>query len=112
MAQTTVRVDADQIKDWPSFHRAFADAFGFPEFYGLNMDAWIDCLTYLDDPSSGMTKVHTTGSGVVSLVVDNAANFKKRCPEQFASLVECAAFVNWRRMEKGDVPVLDRKSTR
>lgn len=106
MAQPTVRIDGRRITDWPSFHAIFAEAFGFPAFYGCNMDAWIDCLTSLDDPSSGMTKVHVKGDGALSLVIEHAAEFKQRCPEQFTALVECAAFVNWRRHEKGDSSVL------
>src|SRR5438876_10180405 len=106
MAQRTVRIDGIRITDWPTFHTAFAEAFGFPDFYGRNMDAWIDCLTCLDDPDAGMTKIQVNGGGVLSLVIENAKDFKLRCPEQFAALVECAAFVNWRRIEPGDSAVL------
>jgi len=106
MAQRTVRIDAGRIKDWPTFHTVFAEAFGFPSFYGRNIDAWIDCLTCLDDPGSGLTAVHVNGDGVLSLIVENAGDLKQRCPEQFAALVECSGFVNWRRVEKGDPPVL------
>lgn len=99
-------MDGSQIRDWQSFHAVFAEAFGFPSFYGRNMNAWIDCLTCLDDPDAGLTTVHVNGGGVLSLVVDNAGDFKQRCPEQFTALVECSGFVNWRRADKGDPPVL------
>jgi RNAse (barnase) inhibitor barstar len=33
------------ISDWQSLHEESRQAFGFPDFYGMNMDAWIDCLT-------------------------------------------------------------------
>ena len=95
-----VRIDADRIVDWASFHEVFAEAFGFPKFYGKNMDAWIDCLSYLDDPNAGMTSIHVESGRVLSLVVEHASEFKTRCPEQFAALVECAGFVNWRVMEQ------------
>jgi len=36
----------------------------------------------------------------------DAAYLKKECPEQYDAVVECAAFVNWRRAEAGDEPVL------
>ncbi len=29
---------------------------GFPDFYGANMDAWIDCMFHLDDGESGKTR--------------------------------------------------------
>jgi RNAse (barnase) inhibitor barstar len=47
-----VDVDVLPITDWDSFHDTFAVALGFPDFYGRNMNAWVDCLTYEDD---GMT---------------------------------------------------------
>jgi RNAse (barnase) inhibitor barstar len=101
-----VAIDASEILDWPSFHSAFSKAFGFPTFYGHNMDAWIDCMTDLDDPSSGMSSVHAPPNGIVVVKVLNAKAFATRCPEQAAALNDCVAFVNWRRCEQGGAPVL------
>jgi RNAse (barnase) inhibitor barstar len=52
-----VRIDTTKIRDWASFHEVFSEAFGFPDFYGRNMDAWIDCMTSLDDPAAGMSRI-------------------------------------------------------
>ena len=41
-----VQIDGSAISDWNSFHDIFAAAFGFPAFYGRNMNAWIDCMTW------------------------------------------------------------------
>ncbi len=101
-----VRIDASRIVDWSSFHEVFAETMGFPQFYGRNMNAWIDCLTYLDEPEAGMTNIHAPCGGVVTLLIDNAEDFRARCPDQHAALVECAAFVNWRRIERGEPSVL------
>lgn len=101
-----VKIDANRIVDSASFHDVFAEALGFPGFYGRNMDAWIDCLSYLDEPEAGMTSVHAPPGGVVTLLIEGIADFAVRCPEQYADLIECAAFVNWRRVERGDPPVL------
>src|SRR5688572_23990452 len=101
-----VRVDGDRIVDWTTFYEVFSESFGLPEFFGRNMDAWIDCLTRLGDPASGMTKVHAEPGEVVTLVVDNVNRFAARCPDQYDALVECAAFVNWRLVEKGGRAVL------
>ncbi|WP_046658409.1 barstar family protein [Lysobacter capsici] len=94
----TVTVDADDITDADSFHAVFASAFGFPDFYGRNMNAWIDCLTSLDDPDAGMSAVHVRRDESLILAVEHAQGFKQRCPRLFAAMVECAAFVNWRRI--------------
>jgi RNAse (barnase) inhibitor barstar len=101
-----VKIDAAHIVDWESFHNVFAKAFGFPDFYGRNMNAWVDCMTSLDDADAGMTSVHCTSGAVVTIVLDHAADFATRCPELYATLIECAAFVNWRRVERGYPAVL------
>ena len=44
-----IEVPASQINDWDTFHDTFAQTLGFPDFYGRNMNAWIDCLTYADE---------------------------------------------------------------
>src|SRR5215213_9411282 len=98
-----VRLDAARLPDWDSFHTVFAMAFGFPDFYGRNMNAWIDCMTSLDAPDDGMTSVHGTAADPVVLQLDNADAVPRPI---FDALVECAAFVNWRRIERGDAAIL------
>jgi hypothetical protein len=43
---------------------------------------------------------------VLVLCISEVGGFRKRCPEIYDALVECAAFVNWRRIEKGEPAVL------
>ncbi len=50
-----VRLDFEKITNLESFHLVCKNAFGFPEFYGMIMNAWIDCLTYLRE-DDGMSK--------------------------------------------------------
>ncbi len=103
---TTVRIDGATITDWASFHDAFAEALGFPSFYGRNMNAWIDCLSYLDEPGACMTRVHVKRGECLGLVVDGIGELRARAREQYDALIEGAAFVNWRRIEQGEPPVL------
>ena len=98
-----VRIDARQIRDWDSFHDVFDAAFGFPGFYGRNLNAWIDCMGYLDDPGAQMTKVHGSASDPVVLRVDNIDSTPS---DIYEALVECAAIVNWRNTESGDPAIL------
>lgn len=102
----TIKVDTRKIKDWETFHTVFAKAFGFPRTYGRNFDAWIDCMTYLNDPKAGMTKKHTPPGGVVTMLLEGVDDFSKRCPEIFKAIVDGTAFVNWRHLEKKEGPVL------
>lgn len=101
-----VSLDCDRIQDWVSFHTEFACVFGFPDFYGKNMDAWIDCMTSLDAAEDEMSTIHCEPGTVLTLSLENMGSFKDRCPEQYNALVECAAFVNWRRIETGSASVL------
>ncbi|PRD50869.1 barstar family protein [Phyllobacterium myrsinacearum] len=106
MQYETIRIDCSNIFDAQSFHRVFAAAFGFPSFYGANMDAWIDCMTSLDAPDDGMTSVTVGKGGIVVLQLDAAAQMRTRCRRVYDDLLDCAGFVNWRRMQSGDPPIL------
>ena len=106
MTSQAVRLQTKGITDWESFHSMFAETLGFPGFYGRNMDAWIDCMTCLDDASACMTTNTVAHGELFHLEVADTADFQKRLPEIFRDFVECATFVNWRRVEKGERPVL------
>lgn len=99
----TIRVNGAKMTDWSSFFDEFSSAFGFPDFFGRNMNAWIDCMTNLDEEFNA---VQVQPGELVCIALDNAANFKTRCPEQFQAFVECASFVNWRRLEVGEPAIL------
>jgi RNAse (barnase) inhibitor barstar len=98
-----VRIDGTQLSDWDSFHSVFASGFGFPGFYGRNLNAWIDCMTSLDAPDEALTTMHGSPTDLVVLQIDNPNAVSK---EIFDALIECAAFVNWRRLETGEPAIL------
>ena len=106
MNTTLIDIPGNRIVDWPTYHEVFAEVLGFPAFYGRNMDAWIDCMTDADDPDTGMVRAAVQPGQLMTLQIDDAADFAKRCPEQFNALIECSAFVNYRRSETGGTPVL------
>lgn len=101
-----IKIDTHCIKDWDSFHDVFMKALGFPEFYGRNMNAWIDCMSSLDCPEHGMTTVHVAPGEVMVFELSDATDFATRCPEIYNAIVECSAFVNYRRIENGEPVVL------
>ncbi|HEY8615256.1 barstar family protein [Phenylobacterium sp.] len=104
MRTTVVVVPTDAIVDWDTFHSVFEHRLEFPSYYGRNMDAWIDCLTYADD--AGMLGQAVAKGGLLTLRLEGHAAFKERCPAQYEALVECTGFVNSRRIEIGEEPVL------
>lgn len=98
-----VSVDCRRIGDWNSFHDVFAEAFGFPPFYGRNLDAWIDCMTSLDQTFSA---VEVTPGEIVMLQLEEAKFLKANQPDILEAILEMSAFVNWRRVEMGETPIL------
>lgn len=92
-----VCIDTQAISDRSDFHTAFASAFGFPAYYGRNMDAWIDCMSELDEPSYRRQSEQGVVPGEpIILEVTKADAFRERCPALFEDLLVCTAFVNQR----------------
>jgi RNAse (barnase) inhibitor barstar len=97
-----IDINTLEIEDWESFHAYFSKKFYFPEYYGYNMDAWIDCMSHLDD-SDGIIfsklSLKTNDSIVLNLL--DIDSFISRVPDIYNALIECSAFLNYRRIEDG-----------
>ncbi|MFC4427115.1 barstar family protein [Deinococcus navajonensis] len=94
-----VTLDTSQIRDWETFHDVSMQAFGFPDFYGRNMDAWIDCLTYLDE-GDGMSSVVLGSDELLSIHVPGFAIFAASLPDVASAFLACLAFTNQRYIER------------
>ena len=101
-----VRIDARKLKDSASLHAALNDGFGFAAGSGKNLDALVDCLTHLDDARSGLSRVQVFPGQVALLVLEHVGETGTAEAAQVKSLTDVVAFVNWRRLEKGQPPVL------
>ena len=44
-----IMVDGSGIRNMYQFHKALQEAFGFPDWYGCNLDALFDCLTDISE---------------------------------------------------------------
>ena len=106
MIVSIARLDCSRIHDEESFHDEFNSLFGFPGFYGRNMDAWIDCMSYLDDPNAGMTSCHVEPGRTLTLELVNVKPFREKHPNLYADIVDCSAFVNARCIETGPTPLI------
>jgi len=82
-----VEVPMSQIHDWGTFHDTFAQTLGFPDVYGRNMDAWIDCLTYADE-DDGMRAITVGPEEVLTLQLEDCREFRTRCPEIYQVLID------------------------
>ena len=101
-----VKINTDDIIDWDSFHDLFSKKFGFPKFYGKNMNAWIDCMTSLDSPDDGMTSIHTSKGETIIIELENVSSLATRNREIYDAIIESSAFVNYRKIELGEPAVL------
>jgi hypothetical protein len=95
-----VDIQLDSVTDTLSFHKVFAEAIGFPEWYGRNFDAWIDCMSRLAslEPLSSVT---LSDGEVLTLRLRGVTAFKARCPDLYDQLVECSGLVNRRGVDSG-----------
>lgn len=101
----SVVLPADEINDWESFHGTCKTVFGFPDFYGANMNAWIDCLSYLRD-GDGMSRFALGSDEYLDIEIPHAEAFRERAREVFDALIDCTAFVNRRYTDIGELPVI------
>ncbi len=93
-----VRLHTAEITDFASFHEVCRRTFGFPDFYGRNMDAWIDCMS---DTHGGMMHFTLEPGERLHVEVSGFAELRARTPEVAAALVECTELVNRRHEEVG-----------
>lgn len=106
MIVSSARIDCEKIVDWQSLHDEFQRVFQFPDFYGRNMDAWIDCMTSIDEPGDGMTGIHCEKGEFLTIELVNVNELEGERLGLLTAIVDCVAFVNFRRMEIGEEPVL------
>ena len=63
-------------------------------------------MTSVDCTEDRMTAVTGAPGEILILKIAHPFEFRQRCPEQYDALIECAAFVNYRRVDAGETPVL------
>ena len=90
----TYKIKGRKITDWKSFHTEFKKEMDFPEYYGENMNAWIDCVDELTEKQPTL------------LLIENGEILKEKNPELYLAILECGAFVNHRKIEIGENPNL------
>ncbi|MBC7455384.1 MAG: barstar family protein [Massilia sp.] len=93
------------ILDADTFHAECKKVFGFPDYCGNTMDAWVDCLSYLRD-EDGMTKFRLKPNEVLEIVVKDAAALRERAPDLLEEVTFCVAGINERYEDYGEKPAL------
>lgn len=90
-------VDFSQVKNLGEMHEALAKVFDFPDFYGKNVNALIDCWSSLRYPEDGMTGITIAHDEAVLLEVKGMSHLDQLMMNHFTVAVEA---VNERAVEE------------
>lgn len=101
-----VSLNGEIITNWDAFHDESQRVFGFPEFYGRNMNAWVDCLSYLRD-DDGMSRFRLQSDEVLRIEVQQAERMRAQVPEILDDLAFCIEAINERYADYGEKPALE-----
>lgn len=88
-----VKIDSSKLNNWKNFHNEFSEKFEFPDYYGRNMDAWIDCM---DDLVEELTIID----------LGDCRSLKENNSEILKAILEYSAYVNFRKLEEKIEPTL------
>lgn len=102
---TTVKLDGELLTDWEAFHTVSQEAFGFPDYYGRNISAWIDCLSYLRD-DDGMAAIRLNDDELLTIALSGSEALGQRFPELLEELQFCVDMINERYADYGEKPAL------
>ena len=99
----SAQIDGAAIVDWESFHDEFQRQLGFFDGYGRNMDAWNDCMRdmYTNGEYESLTKFDLNDGDTFTLIVTNAAQWKKNAPDVYSAFEDCSTFCNSERVHFG-----------
>jgi RNAse (barnase) inhibitor barstar len=100
-----VGLKTDAIYDWTSFHAECQRAFGFPAFYGRNMEAWVDCMSSLRS-DDGLLSIRLPAGELLELELTDTDALRERVPDLIEGLVLATAEVNQRFIENGEAPAI------
>lgn len=64
-------IDSKGVDTADKMHTKLKHAFGFPDFYGANIHALIDCLGDIRYPEYGMSEVAIGENEVLNLTIKN-----------------------------------------
>ena len=98
-----VVLPTSEIRNEKTFHAVCQRVFGFPGLYDHTMDAWVDCLSCLDDPAADMSSFTLAPGELLLIVVPDSA---KLTDEIFTALIDGTIAVNTRFVERGKPPAV------
>lgn len=101
--EKTITLNFSSIKTIEELYDELAINLGFPDFFGRNVDAVIDCMFGVRYPEEGMTKVNISEDGYLSLNIKNFSSADIKLKDLIVYIVE---FVNYKYHFKGLEPAI------
>ncbi|MFQ1700248.1 barstar family protein [Loktanella agnita] len=102
----TIDVDFAKIASREDFHDLFSQVFGFPDFYGRNMHAWIDCMRSLRSPKDGLSKFALGEEEVLLLRMHGFSKFSQLENDFALNILYCIGVVNNFSVDSGTPPLI------
>lgn len=91
--EARIQLGTKNIHDAQSFHEICKTAFGFPEIYGKNFDAMLDCfISALDEER--MTNISLSDGRGIEIEILDFKDFAERLPEVCSQFLKLIAEVN------------------
>ena len=83
-----VKIDFSKIKTLDDFYTELSNLFGFPDFFGRNINALIDCFFSLRYPQDEMTKIHISASEYLLLELHHFSSASEEIREILIIAIE------------------------
>lgn len=96
-----VLIDFYKVKTMDDFYDQLSDKLGFPDYFGRNGDALIDCLFSLRYPQDEMTSIHVSSDEYLLLELRGFSSVEQKIKD---TLITCIEFVSKKCKEKGQSP--------
>ncbi|WP_219602506.1 barstar family protein [Mycobacteroides sp. LB1] len=100
-----ISIDLTDTRTTGQLHELLKETFGFPDFYGRNFAALIDCWSSLRYPDDGMS-AFTLDSPADCLHL-HVTNLASRPEDVIRLLISAVEFVNQRALWNAQKPVID-----
>ena len=98
-----MKLNFANVKNSEQMHQLFKEEFGFPDFYGANIHALIDCLSSLRHPEDKMSKITLKHDEILVLECKGLTHKKN---EFLSELMAAISYVNEREISRGNEPSL------
>lgn len=98
-----IELDFSEVNNLDTMHEVLKKAFGFPDFYGKNVNALIDCWTSLRYPEDGMTQIHIGADEMLTIKIVSFPFDKHTMLNHFFIAVQA---VNLRYTNRGEKAVI------